>query len=117
MRVLVVYYSQTGRTKRVAKQLVSVLEDQGVKVEESSIEPVKEKDYRTNVREAREGVEAEIKPTLTDVSDYSVVCIGTPVWSSSPATPVNGYLASCSGLEGKKMPVSQPMVEEVQEAL
>jgi flavorubredoxin len=47
-------------------------------------------------------VAAKIKPILTDVSVYDLVCMGTPVWSSSPSPPVNGYLAICSGLKSKK---------------
>ena len=102
MKVLVVYYSQTGRTKKVAEELAAMLRSQGAEVRQVRIEPAQEKDYHTNVKEARKGVVAALKPTLTNVADYDRVCLGTPVWSSSPATPINGYLATCSGLEGKK---------------
>lgn len=102
MRIVVAYYSQTGKTKKVAGEIADTLKSRGVEVERVQIESVEDKDYSTNVREAREGVEAEIRLTLTDLSEYDVVCVGTPVWSSSRATPVNGYFAACSGLEGMK---------------
>lgn len=102
MKILIVYYSQTGKTERVVRELVDAFKSQGAEVNEIRLEPVEEKDYNTNIREAREGVEAEIRPTLTDVSDYDLVCVGTPVWSSAPAPPINGFLATCSGLKGKK---------------
>jgi len=102
MKILVIYYSQTGRTKRVAKELTDILGSRGAEVKQARIEPEEERDYNTNIREARKGVAAKIKPTLTNVSDYDLVCVGTPVWSSALATPVNGYLVACSGLKGKK---------------
>jgi len=103
MKVLVIYYSQSGKTKRLAEEIAKDFEGAGNGVELRGIEPVKEKDYTTNVREAREAVEAKIKSTVSNVSGYDLICIGTPVWSSSPATPVNGYIASITGIKGKKV--------------
>ncbi len=97
MKVLVIYYSQSGKTKRLAEEIAKNFKVAGNEVELASIEPVEEKDYTTNVREAREGVEAKIKLAVTDVSGYDLICVGTPVWSSSPATSVNGYIASITG--------------------
>jgi len=103
MKVLVIYYSQSGKTKRLAEEIAKNFKVAGNEVELASIEPVEEKDYTTNVREAREGVEAKIKPAVTDVAGYDLICVGTPVWSSSPATSVNGYIASITGIKGKKV--------------
>lgn len=103
MKVLVIYYSQTGKTKKLAEEIVKNFEIVGNKVRLESIEPVEEKDYGTNGREAKEGVEAKIKPTVGDVSGYDLICIGTPVWSSSPATPVNGYIAGVTGIKGMEV--------------
>jgi len=102
MKILVIYYSQTGKTERAAKELADILKSRGAEVKQARIEPEEEKDYHTNITEARKGVAAKIKPTLTDVSAYDLVCMSTPVWSSSPAPPVNGYLATCSELKSKK---------------
>lgn len=108
MKVLVIYYSQSGKTKRLAEEIAKNFKVAGNEVELASIEPVEEKDYTTNVREAREGVEAKIKPAMTDVSGYDLICVGTPVWSSSPATSVNGYIASITGIKGKKVACFAP---------
>jgi len=101
-QVLVIYYSQTGKTKKLGQEIVKDFKAIGNEVKLASIEPVEEKSYTTNVREARESVEVKIKPTVMDISGYDLICIGTPVWSSSPATPVNGYVASVTGIKGKK---------------
>lgn len=103
MRAVVVYYSQTGRTEEMAENIAEGIRDRGVETDVVSIERSEEKSYRTNVEEAKKLVEAEIEPTKTDLSEYDFICIGTPVWSSAPATPVNGYLAEVRGVEGKKI--------------
>lgn len=103
MKVLVIYYSQTGKTKRLAEEIAKDFEDAGNDIELKGIEPVEEKDYTTNVREARENAETKIKSTVSNVSGYDLICVGTPVWSSSPATCINGYIASITGIKGKKV--------------
>ena len=103
MKVLVIYYSQTGKTKKLGEEITKSFKVTGNDVELKSIEPVKEKDYTANVKEARDEVEVKIKPTISDVSSYDLICLGTPVWSSSPATPINGYIASLTEIKGKKV--------------
>lgn len=100
MKALVIYYSQTGNTKEVAKNIACGLGETDVETKLVPIERSQKKDYSTNVEEAKRGVEAKIEPTETDLSEYELVCLGTPIWSSAPATPVNGYLAKCEGVEG-----------------
>jgi len=118
MKILVIYYSQTGRTKRVAKELTDILRSRGAEVKQARIEPEEERDYNTNIREAQKGVAAKIKPTLTNVSDYDLVCVGTPVWSSAPATPViMATLSPAPGSRVRRLSVLQPMVEGVPEVL
>lgn len=103
MKALVVYYSQTGNTEKVARQMAQGLKDSDLEAEVVSIEPSKEKDYQTNVEEAKEQREAEIEPMQTDLRNYGLVCLGTPVWSSAPATPVNGWLGKCENVGGTKI--------------
>lgn len=103
MKALVVYYSQTGNTEEMAKNIAQGVKERDVQIEVVPIERSKEKSYSTNVEEAKKRVKAEIEPTQTDLSNYNLLLIGTPVWSSAPATPVNGYLARCKGVEGVKI--------------
>ena len=103
MKALVIYYSQTGKTETIAEAIADGLKRGGADVRLEAIKPVEEKDYQTNVDEAKRGVKATIEPTVTDVKDYDIVCVGSPVWASAPAPSVNGYIASCTNLEGKKV--------------
>lgn len=87
----------------MAENIIRTLEDREVEVETVSIERSEEKSYDTNVKEAKKRVKSEIEPTKTNLRGYNLLCIGAPVWSSAPATPVNGYLARCSGVDGTKI--------------
>ena len=103
MKVLIAFYSQTGKTKTIAQILADNLEEKGAQVKLVSVEPIENKSYQANIDEAKKGVTAEIKLTTADVSAYDIICIGTPVWASAPAPAVNGYISQCKGVAGKKV--------------
>ena len=91
MQALVVYYSRTGYTKRVAETISSKLD--------SDIERIKDmKDRSGFIGYMRSGWEAFrkktpiIKDPKHDPSDYDIVIIGTPVWAQGPSSPVLTYL-------------------------
>ena len=63
---MVIYYSQTGNTESVAVKLANSLKKEEVEVDVASIKRTNEKDYSTNVEEAKELVEAEIEQVLTN---------------------------------------------------
>jgi flavodoxin len=92
VRILVVYYSRSGTTRRLAKSLAGRLN--------ADIEEIC--DYRNrsgpggylrSLMEAIRQIPAEIVPHGLDVGSYDLVIIGTPVWAGSVSTPVRGYLA------------------------
>lgn len=91
-RILVVYFSRSGTTRRLAKLLAERLN--------ADIEEIC--DYRNrsglggylrSLMEAVRQIPAEIVPHGLDVASYDLVIIGTPVWAGSVSTPVRGYLA------------------------
>jgi len=91
MKTLVVYYSRTNTTKKVAEDIQNSLH--------SDIEEIKEeKDYSGAIGFAKGALdsvrkkESEIKPMKHNPEDYDVVIIGTPVWASTMASPVYTYL-------------------------
>lgn len=72
MRALVVYYSETGNTEKVAKVIARVLSAELRRVEEAG-----------------------------DVSGYNLLCVGTPVHYFGPAKPVIQFLDGLPNLSGK----------------
>jgi flavodoxin len=91
-RILVVYYSRTGHTERVARRLAEALGD-------ADLEPIHDRAHRAGplgfLRSAYQAVTralVDLEPATHDPRDYDLVVIGTPVWGAMPASPVRSYL-------------------------
>lgn len=92
MKYLVVYYSRTGTTKKVAQALCNFLESD---IEE--IAPMRK--YSGLFGFFRAGYEATRKklPNIHEIknnpSQYDAVILGTPVWGSTLASPLRTYIS------------------------
>ena len=73
MKSLVVYYSKTGNTEKVARAIAKGLEADLKRVEE-----------------------------VHDISGYDLICVGTPVYGFAPAGPVKKFLEEIIPLPDKK---------------
>lgn len=96
MKSLVVYYSRTSITKRLA-------EDIAVKTN-SDIEEIKSKvNYSGKIGYARGGKDAitekivELEDLKYNPEDYDIVYLGAPVWASKAANPLISYLKQNEG--------------------
>lgn len=91
MKTLIVYYSRTKTTKKVAEALAEKL---GADIEEI----VDKKDrqgalgYLSAGRDATMRRLTELEAAKKAASDYDLVIIGTPIWSWNLSTPVRTYL-------------------------
>ncbi len=103
MKAIVIYYSQTGNTEKVAKMISRSIQSEGISVKTIAIDRSQKKSYEKNVEDAKEEVKAKIESIITDLSDFDLLFIGTPVWCGKPATPVNAYMDQCEGLEDTKV--------------
>ncbi len=99
MRSLIVYYSRTGTTRKLA---LSLADELGADLREIGC-----KRYRLGIlRYLRAGYDSvrgnlppiEIQFDLEPV--YDLVLIGTPIWTSHPALPVRTFLTKHSVPEG-----------------
>ncbi len=89
---LVVYFSRTGYTQRVAEQIAHAAG--------ADCEPIKERSARTGFlgywRSAHEALRksaVEIEPGSANPRDYALVVLGTPVWAGSMSSPMRAYIA------------------------
>ena len=91
MKSLVVYFSRTGTTKKVAEAISKKL-----KADSEEIKTTDSRDgilvYLKSGKEASLKRPADIDKTKKDPSKYDVVVIGTPVWAWSVSSPVRAYL-------------------------
>jgi flavodoxin len=91
MKAIVVFYSRTGHTKRVAETIADLLDC-------DKEELIDTQDRSGLIGFIRSGYQA-LRKDITilkdiNVSGYDLVIIGTPVWVLTMATPVRTFLHS-----------------------
>jgi flavodoxin len=120
-RVLILYYSFTNQTRRVAEAMAEELRESGCDVDQCHIEFVDER-YK---------IELPFRPVLRKLlswflpqvlgktgafrvpeeilhGEYDLICLGSPTWWLNPAMPVVSFLKSSSArglLAGKPIAV------------
>jgi len=95
-RILVVYYSSTGNTRRVAQDIAARLG--------ADIERINDEKNRRGLfgligaalDSARERP-AQITPTSKCPSDYALIVVGTPVWAGKMTPAARAYLRMIRG--------------------
>jgi len=92
MKTLVVFYSRSGRTRKVAQALSERLQ--------ADVEEIQDTRKRTGLLgflvsgfEAVRKKPATIVPIEKDPRGYDLVVVGTPVWASNMSSPGRAYLA------------------------
>lgn len=90
-KVLVVFFSRTGTTRRLAEHIA--------RAAQADVEELREARNRRGIvgwlRSGYEGtyrLSAEILPLRRDVRDYDLVYVGSPTWNRSLASPVRRFL-------------------------
>jgi len=98
---LILYYSQTGATEKLATELQK---QTGADIERIDVEDVYDGDFKATIErvkgERKKGVFPTLIPVKSDVSKYEVIYLAYPVWFGTYAPPVAALLQSVK-LEGK----------------
>lgn len=92
IKALVVYYSRSGHTKKVAEAIADMISGDT----EEIIDTKKRSGPLGYVRSGRESMKemlADIQEPVKDPSEYDLVIVGTPVWAMKMSTPVRAYLS------------------------
>jgi menaquinone-dependent protoporphyrinogen IX oxidase len=90
MKILVVYYSRTGRTRLLAERLARDLDANTVAI----TEPRHRQGlfgYQRSVLEAISGRAVPIDPLRRHPGAYDLVLVGTPIWGWNLASPVRAF--------------------------
>lgn len=100
-KVLIVYFSHSGNTRRIADAIHNVVG--GDVVELQPVEPYPTH-YNTVVEQARRelhtGYRPKLRASVENVAAYDVVFVGSPNWWHTIAPPVITFLSQ-SDLSGK----------------
>ena len=89
---LIVYYSYTGTTRRVAEHLQNLTGGTLYELTLTAPYTGNSNDVSDRVFAERDNGMPELAGELPDLSQYSCILIGTPVWNNSMANPVLSYL-------------------------
>ena len=95
-KTLVVYFSRTGYTHKVAEQIAARC---GADLER--LQDARPRagvwGYLRSAREALKKTLIEIRPVTKVPADYELVVLGTPVWAGNLCSPARAYLAAHRG--------------------
>lgn len=96
MKILVVFYSRTGLTKKLALSLADKI---GAEVEEIIDQNPRSGvlGYIVSGREAISKKLAKIDTPRLNPGDYDLVIIGTPLWAGTMSSPIRSYLTQFKG--------------------
>lgn len=90
---LVVYYSRSGNTDKIAKYISEKLEADIVRLDTVKTYP-SDYDEMLDVaeEEQRNGELPELKTTINNLQDYDTIFLGYPIWWGNIASPVLTFL-------------------------
>ena len=93
MKILVVYYSYSGITKRLAEDIALITNGDLIEIK---IDKPYSFSYNTAVKEVREQIEKQYCPKiisdLENVNNYDTIFIGSPNWLKTFAPPILSFL-------------------------
>ncbi len=85
--VLVVYYSRSGNTEAMAREIARKFEADIVRIESEKY-TLDYEGWRHANRDADEKALAKIEPETVDMDKYRLVFLGAPIWWFRPAPPL-----------------------------
>ena len=103
MKTAVVYYSLDGNGAFVAKEIISLLNADLIRLHTADEKPRKgPAKFFWGCKLMFSKKNPPLKPYSFNPAAYDMVIIGAPVWAASPAPPVRTFLAE-AGIAGKKV--------------
>jgi flavodoxin len=95
MKTLVVYYSLTGNTEKIARKIADTL---GADLEKIEVAQPYEGSYQQIVnlaeKEVNRNYQRPIKPLKNKLADYDRIIVGTPTWWYRMASPMLTFLSN-----------------------
>jgi len=88
---LVVFYSRTGNTRKIAREIAEALEADIEEVEDTTDRsgPI---GWLKSGRDAGQKSLTKLNPLSKNPVEYALVIVGSPVWNDTVSTPIRTYL-------------------------
>ena len=102
MKILILYFSLGGRTKKVAESIAGGLNSSDVSIEQFKYAK-KSRAYLSEQNEVMKGDLSNFKynEKIKDLSSYDLILFGSPTHGGRPATIFNGYFEHAQKVDGK----------------
>jgi len=97
--ILVVYYSRSGTTRRIAEMLAAELgaDIEAVREQGANVSRAGARGYLRSLIDALCRRQVRIMPALHDPSCYELVVMGSPVWAGHASAPALAWLTEHGG--------------------
>jgi flavodoxin len=102
-KTLIIFYSHSGVTKRIAQILLDITDGDLFEIKtKRTYDSDMWKAWDEAQEEIKDGILPELDGTLPDLTDYDEVIVGGPVWGFTLANPVLAFMRNID-LTGKKV--------------
>ncbi|KON28824.1 hypothetical protein AC481_00195 [miscellaneous Crenarchaeota group archaeon SMTZ-80] len=103
MKVLILFFSMTGRTKKVAENIAEGLNSLDVRIEEIKYA----KKVRDLLKEKEEIMKGDLSnfnydENIKDLEPYDLIFFGTPTYGARAPPVFDGYLEIANNVSGKR---------------
>ena len=97
MKVLISFYSKTGRTQSIAEEIAKKIgADHEVRMHQiKPLQVLKAHSYN------KDGKGIELVEPVTNIKEFDIVFVGTPVWNFCPSPVVISYIRQLRATRGK----------------
>ena len=100
MKICIIYHSETGNTRHVARHIASAFDAHLIEVCDTASYSRLTR-FLVRCKMARGEEKTTIEPTSPDVSEYDLVVFGSPVWAFKPTPPIHAAIDGLEGCMGK----------------
>ena len=102
-KILVAYYSLTGKTERVANAIADASNGQLYRIQVLNPYPADSKERRSELeREIENNYLPPLVANSVNPENYDIIFLGSPVWANHISQPVKSFLAQYD-LAGKRV--------------
>lgn len=104
-KILVAYYSLTGKTENVARAIADASGGQLYRIEVTKSYPSDSKERRAELeREIEENYLPPLAAASVNPENYDIIFLGSPVWANHISQPVKSFLAQYNLTDKRVIP-------------
>jgi flavodoxin len=100
MKICIIYHSETGNTRHVARQIASAFDAHLIEVCDTASYSRLTR-FLVWCKMARGEEKTTIDPRSPDVSEFDLVVFGSPVWAFKPTPAIHAAIDGLEGCMGK----------------